>query len=155
MDTESFKKVVPHQCLVCSWSWPSSDNKEEWAPTVCAHLNQFKSVVTCVISTCLGNRRMTAQDRATVLEHWLKVALECQFLMNFSSFHAILSALQSPQVQDKKKSWKKVSSPLWKQQTLGTGTGLKSALEAPAPTAPALDQDQFPSVLVMAEPFRH
>ncbi|KAG8506228.1 Ral guanine nucleotide dissociation stimulator, partial [Galemys pyrenaicus] len=64
-------------------------------PPSVPNLNHFKTVVTCVTTTCLGNRHMTALDRARVLVHWLEVVLDCKTLGNYSSLHAIMSALQS------------------------------------------------------------
>ncbi|XP_014398114.1 PREDICTED: ral guanine nucleotide dissociation stimulator-like isoform X2 [Myotis brandtii] len=52
---------------------------------------------------------MMAQDRAKVVEHWIKVAKECRILRNFSSLHAILAALESVAVHRMKKTWGKVS----------------------------------------------
>lgn len=45
--------------------------------TVRATVTQFNSVVSCVITPCLGNLSMTARDRARVVEHGIKVAWVC------------------------------------------------------------------------------
>ncbi|XP_016078954.1 PREDICTED: ral guanine nucleotide dissociation stimulator-like [Miniopterus natalensis] len=57
---------------------------------------------------CLGHPSMMAQDRAKVVEHWVKVAKECRTLENFS-LHAILSGLESMNVHRLKKTWREVS----------------------------------------------
>ncbi|XP_054584414.1 ral-GDS-related protein-like [Eptesicus fuscus] len=49
-----------------------------------------------------------AQDRAKVVEHWIKVAKECRSLRNFSSLHAILAALQSVSIVRLQETWGKV-----------------------------------------------
>ncbi|XP_046925130.1 ral guanine nucleotide dissociation stimulator-like [Lynx rufus] len=109
IDAELFKKVLPHQCLGSIWSKRNKPGNEHLAPTVCATVTQFNSVVNCVITTCLGNPRMIAQDRAMMVEHWIKVAKACQIMRNYSSLHAILSALQSASIYRLKKTWEKVS----------------------------------------------
>ncbi|XP_014390462.1 PREDICTED: ral guanine nucleotide dissociation stimulator-like [Myotis brandtii] len=95
---ELFKKVLPHQCLGSVWSQRAKPGKEHVASTVRATVRQFNHVATCVITTCLGDPSMMAQDRANVVAHWMKVAKECRSLRNFSSLHAILAALQSVSV---------------------------------------------------------
>ncbi|KAM8905687.1 ral-GDS-related protein-like [Lycaon pictus] len=52
---------------------------------------------------------MTAWDRAMVVEHWIKVAKACQILWNYSSMHAIISALQNVSIHHPKNTWAKVS----------------------------------------------
>ncbi|XP_066233842.1 ral guanine nucleotide dissociation stimulator-like [Saccopteryx leptura] len=109
MDVELFKKVVPHQCRASMWSQRNKPGKEHLTSTVCATVKHFNCVVTCVITTCLGDPSMKARDRAKVVEHWIEVAKECRALRNFSSLHAILSALRSTSVHRLQKTWKKVS----------------------------------------------
>ncbi|XP_012415061.1 ral guanine nucleotide dissociation stimulator-like [Trichechus manatus latirostris] len=110
MDVELFKKVVPYDCLGSIWSQRKKKGKEHLAPTVRATVTQFNSVVHCVITTCLGDRSMKAPDRASVVEHWIEVARECLIHRNFSSLHAILSALQSTPISRLKDTWAEVSS---------------------------------------------
>lgn len=74
---ELFKKVLPHQCLGFIWSQRTEPGNEPLVSTVCDTVTQFNNVVTCVITTCLGDPSMMAQDRAKVVEHWIKVAKEC------------------------------------------------------------------------------
>uniref|UniRef100_A0A8C3W0W3 Ral guanine nucleotide dissociation stimulator n=1 Tax=Catagonus wagneri TaxID=51154 RepID=A0A8C3W0W3_9CETA len=109
MDAELFKKVVPYHCLGSIWSQRDKKGKEHLAPTVRATVTQFNNVANCVITTCLGDRSVTARDRARVVEHWIQVARECRLLKNFSSLYAILSALQSNSIHRLKKTWEEVS----------------------------------------------
>ncbi|XP_057168926.1 ral guanine nucleotide dissociation stimulator-like isoform X2 [Ursus arctos] len=109
MDAELFKKLLPHQCLGSVWSKRNKPGSEHLAPTVRATVAQFNGVAKCVITTCLGNPSMTARDRAMVVEHWIKVAKACQALSNYSSLHAILSALQSVSIHRLENTWGKVS----------------------------------------------
>ncbi|CAN0516927.1 unnamed protein product [Rangifer tarandus platyrhynchus] len=109
MDAELFKKVVPYHCLGSIWSQRDKKGKEHLAPTVRATVTQFNSVANCVITTCLGDRSVSARHRARVVEHWIEVARECRVLKNFSSLHAILSALQSNSIHRLKKTWEEVS----------------------------------------------
>ncbi|XP_036711011.1 ral guanine nucleotide dissociation stimulator isoform X7 [Balaenoptera musculus] len=109
MDAELFKKVVPYHCLGSIWSQRDKRGKEHLAPTVRATVAQFNSVANCVITTCLGDRNVTARARARVVEHWIEVARECRVLKNFSSLYAILSALQSNSIHRLKKTWEEVS----------------------------------------------
>ncbi|XP_057168688.1 ral guanine nucleotide dissociation stimulator-like [Ursus arctos] len=106
---ELFKKLLPHQCLGSIWSKRNKPGSEHLAPTVRATVAQFNGVAKCVITTCLGNPSMTARDRAMVVEHWIKVAKACQTLRNYSSLHAILSALQSVSIHCLEMTWEKVS----------------------------------------------
>ncbi|XP_032722059.1 ral guanine nucleotide dissociation stimulator isoform X6 [Lontra canadensis] len=109
MDAELFKKVVPYHCLGSIWSQRDKKGKEHLAPSVRATVAQFNSVANCVITTCLGDRSVTARGRARVVEHWIEVARECRVLKNFSSLYAILSALQSNSIHRLKKTWEEVS----------------------------------------------
>ncbi|CAD7668995.1 unnamed protein product [Nyctereutes procyonoides] len=109
IDADLFKKVQPQQCLGSIWSRRNEPGYEHRTCTVSATVTQFNNVANCVITTCLGNARMTARDRAVVVEHWIKVAEACRSLRNYSSLHAILSALQSVSLHRLKNTWAKVS----------------------------------------------
>ncbi|XP_058143361.1 ral guanine nucleotide dissociation stimulator-like [Dasypus novemcinctus] len=109
MDAELFKKVVPYHCLGSIWSQRHQKGKEHMAPTVRAVISQFNRVADCVKATCLGDRSMKATDRARVVEHWIEVARECLSLRNFSSGHAILSALERHVIGHQKRTWAEVS----------------------------------------------
>ncbi|XP_023555349.1 ral-GDS-related protein-like [Octodon degus] len=82
---------------------------EQLAPTVRETYPQFDDVVNFVFTTCIGDHSMKAEDRARVVEHWIKVAKACLKLRNFSSMHAIISALQSTPVHWMSMTWKEVS----------------------------------------------
>lgn len=69
--------MVPYHCLGSIWSQRDKKGKEHLAPTVRATVTQFNSVANCVITTCLGDRNVTARDRARVVEHWIEVARVC------------------------------------------------------------------------------
>ncbi|XP_064425786.1 ral guanine nucleotide dissociation stimulator-like [Mirounga angustirostris] len=115
VDAELFKKVVPSHCLGSTWSKRNKPGNEHLAPTVRATITHFQSVTSCVLTTCLGDLSMTAQDRARVVEHWIHVAQECQILKNYSSLHAILFALQNASICRLKKTWQKVSRKSYKK----------------------------------------
>lgn len=68
---------MPYHCLGSIWSQRDKKGKEHLAPTVRATVTQFNSVANCVITTCLGDRNVTARDRARVVEHWIEVARVC------------------------------------------------------------------------------
>lgn len=69
--------MVPYHCLGSIWSQRDKKGKEHLAPTVRATVTQFNSVANCVITTCLGDRSVTARARARVVEHWIEVARVC------------------------------------------------------------------------------
>ncbi|XP_063058145.1 ral guanine nucleotide dissociation stimulator-like 1 [Engraulis encrasicolus] len=121
LDAELFVKVVPFHCVGCVWSQRDKKENRHIAPTVRATIAQFNAVTNCVItsllchhptvspssSPCLSARSIT--QRSKVIEKWIAVAQECRHLRNFSSLHAILSALQSNAVYRLKKTWAAVS----------------------------------------------
>ncbi|XP_073914124.1 ral guanine nucleotide dissociation stimulator-like [Castor canadensis] len=109
IDAELFKKVVPYQCLEYIWFHGDKSAKGHVAPTVRAVVTHFNYVVNCVIQTCLGDENLDASDRAMVVENWIEVAWECQVLKNFSSFCAILTALQSKAIHRLQRTWKEVA----------------------------------------------
>ncbi|XP_054628367.1 ral guanine nucleotide dissociation stimulator-like isoform X2 [Dunckerocampus dactyliophorus] len=109
MDADLFKKVVPYHCLGGIWSQRDKKGKEHLAPTIRATVAQFNSVTNCVITTCLSNPTLKANQRARLLERWIDVARECRILKNFSSLRAILSALQCNAVHRLKRTWEEVS----------------------------------------------
>uniref|UniRef100_A0A2K6BL97 Ras-GEF domain-containing protein n=1 Tax=Macaca nemestrina TaxID=9545 RepID=A0A2K6BL97_MACNE len=110
MDAELFKKVVLYKCLSCIWGQQQKKQNEHVAPTVCATIAHFNRLTNCITTSCLGDHSMRACDRARVVEHWIKVARECLSLNNFSSVHAIISALHSNPIHRLHKTWAAVSS---------------------------------------------
>ncbi|KAF6105927.1 hypothetical protein HJG60_016283 [Phyllostomus discolor] len=109
MDVELFKQVLPHQCLGSVWPPKNKPGRQHRAHTVSATITQYNSLVSCVVTTCLGDPSMKARDRAKVVEHWIKVAQECKTLGNMASLHAIVSAFRSVPLHRLKKTWEKVS----------------------------------------------
>uniref|UniRef100_A0A2K5KQP3 Ras-GEF domain-containing protein n=1 Tax=Cercocebus atys TaxID=9531 RepID=A0A2K5KQP3_CERAT len=110
MDAELFKKVVLYECLGCIWGQQQKQQNEHVASTVRATIAHFSRLTNCVTTSCLGDHSMRACDRARVVEHWIKVARECLRLNNFSSVHAIVSALCSDPIHRLHKTWAAVAS---------------------------------------------
>uniref|UniRef100_A0A096NSB5 Ras-GEF domain-containing protein n=1 Tax=Papio anubis TaxID=9555 RepID=A0A096NSB5_PAPAN len=109
MDADLFKKVELYECLGSIWGQRHQKGSEHVAPTVCATIAHFNRLTNCVTTSCLGDHSMRARDRARVVEHWIKVARECLRLNNFSSVHAIVSALRSNPIHRLHKTWAGVS----------------------------------------------
>ncbi|XP_065530268.1 ral guanine nucleotide dissociation stimulator-like 1 isoform X2 [Lathamus discolor] len=105
MDAELFKKVVPHHCLGCIWSQRHKEENKHVAPTIRATISQFNAVTNCVVSTILNSKELKTQQRAKIMEKWIRIAHECRILKNFSSLRAIISALQSNSIYRLKKTW--------------------------------------------------
>uniref|UniRef100_A0A672UT05 Ral guanine nucleotide dissociation stimulator like 1 n=1 Tax=Strigops habroptila TaxID=2489341 RepID=A0A672UT05_STRHB len=105
MDAELFKKVVPHHCLGCIWSQRDKEENKHVAPTIRATISQFNAVTKCVVSTILNSKELKTQQRAKIMEKWIRIAHECWILKNFSSLRAIISALQSSSIYRLKKTW--------------------------------------------------
>uniref|UniRef100_A0A5F7ZIB3 Ras-GEF domain-containing protein n=1 Tax=Macaca mulatta TaxID=9544 RepID=A0A5F7ZIB3_MACMU len=110
IDADLFKKVELYECLGSIWGQRHQKGSEHVAPTVCATIAHFNRLTNCVTTSCLGDHSMRARDRARVVEHWIKVARECLRLNNFSSVHAIISALRSNPIHRLHKTWAGVSS---------------------------------------------
>uniref|UniRef100_A0A2K6P1S7 Ras-GEF domain-containing protein n=1 Tax=Rhinopithecus roxellana TaxID=61622 RepID=A0A2K6P1S7_RHIRO len=109
-DADLFKKVELYECLGSIWGQRAKKGNEHVAPTVCTTIAHFNRLTNCVTTSCLGNHSMRVQDRARVVEHWIKVARECLSLNNFSTVHAIVSALCSNPIYRLHKTWAAVSS---------------------------------------------
>uniref|UniRef100_A0A2K5LXK6 Ras-GEF domain-containing protein n=1 Tax=Cercocebus atys TaxID=9531 RepID=A0A2K5LXK6_CERAT len=109
IDAELFKKVELYECLGSIWGQRHQKGSEHVAPTVRATIAHFNRLTNCVTTSCLGDHSMRARDRARVVEHWIKVARECLSLNNFSSVHAIISALRSNPIHRLHKMWAAVS----------------------------------------------
>nr|XP_028684421.1 ral-GDS-related protein-like isoform X1 [Macaca mulatta] len=110
MDVDLFKKVELYECLGSIWGQRHQKGNEHVAPTVRATVAHFNRLKNCVTTSCLGDHSMRAQDRARVVEHWIKVARECLSVNNFSTVHAIVSALCSKPIYRLHKTWAAVSS---------------------------------------------
>ncbi|XP_059505570.1 ral guanine nucleotide dissociation stimulator-like 1 isoform X2 [Stegostoma tigrinum] len=109
MDADLFRKLVPSQCLGSIWSQRGKEEKQHLVSTVQATITQFNNVAKCVTSTILRPQQLKPRQRAKIIEKWIDVAQECRILQNFSSVHAITTALQSNSVFNLKKTWAAVS----------------------------------------------
>ncbi|XP_065514249.1 ral guanine nucleotide dissociation stimulator-like 1 [Caloenas nicobarica] len=105
MDATLFKKVVPQHCLGCIWSRREKTENKHLARSIRATISQFNAVANCVLSTVLRSKDLKTQQRAKILEKWIRIAQECRILNNFSSSKAIVSALQSTSIYRLKKTW--------------------------------------------------
>uniref|UniRef100_A0A9L0TLD9 Ras-GEF domain-containing protein n=1 Tax=Equus caballus TaxID=9796 RepID=A0A9L0TLD9_HORSE len=74
MAAELFKTLVPAHCLGSIWSERDNRERESLAPTVRDTVMHDNTVANCILVTCLGDASMTAQDRARVVELWIRVA---------------------------------------------------------------------------------
>jgi hypothetical protein len=74
---EVLKKVSPYHCLGYIWSQVDKVGKKHLTSTIDAVFTQLNYVISCVITTCLGDKRMKDTDRAKVVEHWIQVAMVC------------------------------------------------------------------------------
>ncbi|XP_059500275.1 ral guanine nucleotide dissociation stimulator-like 1 [Stegostoma tigrinum] len=109
MDADLFRKLVPSQCLGSIWSQRGKEEKQHLVSTVQATIIQFNNVTKCVTSTILRPQQLKPRQTAKIIEKWIDVAQECRILQNFSSVHAITTALQSNSVFNLKKTWAAVS----------------------------------------------
>ncbi|XP_017011062.2 ral guanine nucleotide dissociation stimulator-like 1 isoform X1 [Drosophila takahashii] len=100
MDTELFKRLIPHQCLGHTWARRDSGGSE----TVVATINQFNAVLFRVVSSILIDR-LKPQERALNISRWIDIAQELRMLKNFSSLKAIISALNSNSIYRLSKIW--------------------------------------------------
>ena len=71
---ELFKTVRPHEFLDSIWSQGDNRGIQHLAPTIHATMTHFSRVVKYVITTCLGDPSMMAQDSVRVVELWIQVA---------------------------------------------------------------------------------
>ncbi|XP_071666694.1 ral guanine nucleotide dissociation stimulator-like 1 [Patagioenas fasciata] len=105
MDATLFQNVVPHHCLGCIWSRRDKKENKQLAQSIRATISQFNAITNCVLSTILESKELKTQQRAKILEKWIRIARQCRVLNNFSSLKAIVSALQSTSVYRLKKTW--------------------------------------------------
>ncbi|XP_057345175.1 ral-GDS-related protein-like [Manis pentadactyla] len=111
MCAELYSRIEYVQCKAYLESQPLMEGTELLAPNVQMVIRQFDAMVSLVISSCLGTVTMTAQDRAQVVQFWIRVAEECLALKNFAALRAILLALQSRPIGRLESTWGRVS---WK-----------------------------------------
>ncbi|XP_062975210.1 ral guanine nucleotide dissociation stimulator-like 3 isoform X2 [Elgaria multicarinata webbii] len=109
MDADLFRAVQPFHCLGCVWSQRDKKENQHVAPSVRATVAQFNAVTSCVIASVLGDLTLRIPQRAHLLEKWINIAQRCRALRNFSSLHAILSALQSNSIYRLKRTWAAVN----------------------------------------------
>ncbi|KAM4020180.1 ral guanine nucleotide dissociation stimulator-like 2 isoform 1-T3 [Anomaloglossus baeobatrachus] len=110
LEASLFLRVIPHECLGSVWSrrdrgGDHCDRCHSVRETV-RHFNRLSGAVT---SSCVQDPQLKPQQRARVIEKWVRVAEDCWNLRNFSSVYAILSALQSTSVHRLKKVWAETS----------------------------------------------
>uniref|UniRef100_T1JJE6 Ral guanine nucleotide dissociation stimulator-like 1 n=1 Tax=Strigamia maritima TaxID=126957 RepID=T1JJE6_STRMM len=104
LDSELFKKVIPHHCLGSVWSRRDKNRRSETS-TVAATVEQFNCVSFRVISTILMAPDMKPTARAKFISKWIDIAQELRMLKNFSSLKSIISGLQCNPIYRLKKVW--------------------------------------------------
>ncbi|XP_041091086.1 ral guanine nucleotide dissociation stimulator-like 2 [Polyodon spathula] len=109
IETALFLRVVPYHCLGSLWSQRDKKGKEQLCPSVRATVRQFNQLTSAVMTSCLGNTALRSQQRARLIEKWIRAAEECRARKNFSSLYAIISALQSNGVHRLKRTWEETS----------------------------------------------
>ncbi|XP_057345979.1 ral guanine nucleotide dissociation stimulator-like isoform X4 [Manis pentadactyla] len=106
-----YSRINYSECKAYLQKQSQTGDIEHLAPTMHRVLREFDTLVELVTTTCLRTPSMTAQDRARVVEFWIRVAKECLALRNFAALHAILLALQSRALGRLERTWEHVS---WK-----------------------------------------
>ncbi|XP_062456970.1 ral guanine nucleotide dissociation stimulator-like 2 isoform X2 [Rhea pennata] len=104
-EAELFLRLVPYECLGSLWSQRAKKGREGACPTVRATVRQFNRLAGAVVRSCLAGPALRPPQRARLLEKWIRVAEECRALRNFSSLHAIVSALRSSPVHRLRRAW--------------------------------------------------
>jgi hypothetical protein len=107
-DVRLFRRVIPWQCLGSVWSRREQRSSSE-IHTVKATVKQFNHVVYIVLATVLSPC-LSLSQRAKIVEKWIMVAQESRKRKNFSSYHAIISGLQTHAVHRLEKTWAEVNS---------------------------------------------
>uniref|UniRef100_A0A8D2LE63 Ral guanine nucleotide dissociation stimulator like 3 n=1 Tax=Varanus komodoensis TaxID=61221 RepID=A0A8D2LE63_VARKO len=115
IDADLFRAVRPFHCLGCVWSQRVKKENQHVSPSVRATVAQFNAVTSCVIASVLGDLTLRTAQRAHLLEKWIAIAQRCRALRNFSSLHAILSALQSNSIYRLKRTWAAVNSSIFRK----------------------------------------
>ncbi|XP_057345148.1 ral-GDS-related protein-like [Manis pentadactyla] len=104
-----YSRINYSECKAYLQKQSRTGDIEHLAPTMHRVLTEFNTLVELVTTTCLRTPSMTAQDRARVVEFWIRVAKECQVLRNFTALRAILLALQSRALGRLERTWGHVS----------------------------------------------
>ncbi|GAB6031488.1 hypothetical protein CHUAL_009256 [Chamberlinius hualienensis] len=107
IDSELFKKVVPHHCLGSEWS-RREKSKGNSVVSVVATVDQFNAVSFRVISTVLMDTDLKLSFRAKFIAKWIDIAQKLRLLKNFSSLKAIISGLQSTPVYRLRQTWQAI-----------------------------------------------
>ncbi|XP_061107921.1 ral guanine nucleotide dissociation stimulator-like 2 isoform X2 [Conger conger] len=105
IETELFVRLVPYHCLGSLWSQRDKKGREGLCWSVRATVRQFNRLANAVTASCLWNTGLRTQQRARLLEKWIRVAEECRARKNFSSLYAIVSALQSNPLHRLRSTW--------------------------------------------------
>uniref|UniRef100_A0A8C5QCW9 Ral guanine nucleotide dissociation stimulator-like 2 n=1 Tax=Leptobrachium leishanense TaxID=445787 RepID=A0A8C5QCW9_9ANUR len=110
LEATLFLRVVPYQCLGSVWSRRDRGGEQcDRCHSVRETVRQFNRLSGAVTSSCVSDPQLRPQQRARVIEKWVRVAEECWSLRNYSSVYAIISALQSTAVHRLKKVWAETS----------------------------------------------
>ncbi|KAM9326338.1 ral guanine nucleotide dissociation stimulator-like 2 [Gastrophryne carolinensis] len=110
LEASLFLKLVPYECLGSVWSRRDRGGEHcDRCRSVRKTVRQFNRLSGAVTASCIQDPQLRPQQRARIIEKWVKVAEECWSLRNFSSVYAILSALQSTAVHRLKRVWAETS----------------------------------------------
>ncbi|XP_044124816.1 ral guanine nucleotide dissociation stimulator-like 2 isoform X1 [Bufo gargarizans] len=110
LEASLFLKVVPYECLGSVWSRRDRGGEHcDRCHSVRETVRHFNRLSRAVTSSCVQDAQLKPQQRARVIEKWVRVAEECWNLRNFSSVYAILTALQSTSVHRLKRVWAETS----------------------------------------------
>ncbi|KAM4696498.1 ral guanine nucleotide dissociation stimulator-like 2 isoform 2-T2 [Rhinophrynus dorsalis] len=110
LEASLFLRVVPFECLGSVWSRRDRGGEQyDRCHSVRETVRHFNRLSWAVTASCVQDPQLKPQQRARVIEKWVRVAEECRILRNFSSVYAILSALQSTSVHRLKSVWAEIS----------------------------------------------
>ncbi|KAM6967939.1 ral guanine nucleotide dissociation stimulator-like 2 [Aplochiton taeniatus] len=115
IETELFVRLVPYHCVGSLWSQRGKKGRENVCWSVRATVHQFNKLANAVQASCLWTSQLRSQQRARLLEKWVNVAEECRARKNFSSLHAIVSALQSNPIHRLRKTWQETDREVVKR----------------------------------------
>ncbi|XP_072285695.1 ral guanine nucleotide dissociation stimulator-like 2 isoform X2 [Pyxicephalus adspersus] len=113
LEAALFLRVVPYECLGSVWSRRDKGGEHfDRCHSVRETVRHFNRLSGAVTASCVQDPQLKPQQRARIIEKWVKVAEECWSLRNFSSVYAILSALQSTSVHRLKRVWAETSKEI-------------------------------------------